>query len=318
MSQLIRNNVKSASLNWIKNFNNGDVQACIDRYLPSAIMQVYPFGKFNSKQEISDFWLNFAKSNPTDLVYKNIQIKVLNKKQAILSANWSMNIASGIISKELWTLADDGQWYLEEDDFSVLTQLTEPLNEKQRTALVLVDFQNDYFEGGKFQLEETEKAANQASKLLSKFRDENLPVIHIQHIFEDEQATFFAPDTIGIEIHHSVAPKDNEVVIVKHYIDSFTDTDLEQTLIELGIHNLVIVGAMAQACVQTICRSATHKGYQCTVIEDAIAAPKLAYKDESFEGKQIIAANLLSLTFGGAKVCTLDDYLTNLHNSSLQ
>ena len=258
MSQSIRKQVMQASQKWVKSFNNGDVKTCINTYSSNAVMKVHPFGCFNSKSEISDFWLNFAKSNPTDLVYKNVQIKVLSATQAVLSANWSMNIASGFITKELWTLESDGKWYLEDDDFSVLTQLTEPLMDDKRTALILVDFQNDYFEGGKFQLEETEHAANQASKLLNKFRDENLPVIHIQHIFEDEQATFFAPDTKGIEIHHSVAPKDNEIVIVKHYIDSFTDTALEQTLIELGIHNLVIVGAMAQACVQTICRTATH------------------------------------------------------------
>ena len=186
MSQSIRNEVMQASQNWINSFNNGDVNACIERYTSNAFMQVHPFGRFNSKSEISDFWQGFAKSNPTDLVYKNVQINVLSATQAILSANWSMNIASGFITKELWILAEDGQWYLEEDDFSVLTQLTEPLTEDKRTALVLVDFQNDYFEGGKFPLEESKQAAMQAGKLLNKFRDQNLPVIHIQHIFKDE------------------------------------------------------------------------------------------------------------------------------------
>jgi len=311
MSQSIRKDVMNASQNWINSFNSGDIQACINRYLPDAFMQVHPFGKFNSKQEISDFWQTFAKSNPSNLVYKNVQIKILNERQAILSANWSMNIVSGFISKELWTLADDGQWYLAEDDFSVLTQLTEPLTDEKRTALVLVDFQNDYFEGGKFELEATEQAATQASKLLSYFRKKNQPVIHIQHIFNDEKSQFFAPNSLGIEIHPSVFPKENETIIVKHHIDSFTQTALEQTLIELGVHNLVIVGAMAQACVQTICRTATHKGYACTVVEDAIAAPKLVYKDESFSGKQMVAANLLSLTFGGADISSVDSWFNN-------
>jgi len=308
MSQTIRNEVMQASKNWINNFNKGDVKACIDRYSSTSFMQVHPFGRFNSKSEISDFWQSFAKSNPSDLVYKNVQIKVLNATQAILSANWSMNIASGFITKELWTLAEDGQWYLEEDDFSVLTQLTEPLTEDKRTALVLVDFQNDYFKGGKFQLEATEQAAVQAGKLLNLFRNNHQPVIHIQHIFKDHSSPFFAPNTNGIEIHHSVAPKGKEIVIVKHHIDSFTETDLEQTLVELGIHNLVIVGAMAQACVQTICRTATHKGYECTVIEDAIAAPKLAYKNNQFDGKEIVAANLLSLTFGGTQISCVEEW----------
>ncbi|PKH86313.1 cysteine hydrolase family protein [Colwellia sp. Bg11-28] len=304
----IRNNVMQASAQWISDFNQGNVQTCINRYLPSATMQVHPFGKFTSIEAITDFWLEFAKSNPSDLVYRNIEIKVLNDRQTVLSANWRMNIASGFISKELWTLAEDGQWYLEEDDFTVLAQHTKPVDDK-RTALVLVDLQNDYFSGGRFELDNTDFAAKQASQLLAHFRQKELPVIHIQHLFEETNAAFFSANTVGAEIESSVKPTANEPVIIKHQIDSFIETTLEQTLIELGIDNLVIVGAMAQACVQTICRSAVNKGYKCQVISDAIAAPKLEYQQHSFTGEQLVAANLLSLSFGGADITDTKGWL---------
>ena len=84
---------------------------------------------------------------------------------------------------------------------------------------------------------------------------------------------------------------------------------MEQTLVELGIDNLIIVGAMAQACVQTICRSAVNKGYKCQVISDAIAAPKLEYKQHTFTGEQLVAANLLSLSFGGADITETKQWL---------
>ncbi|WP_019612785.1 isochorismatase family protein [Psychromonas ossibalaenae] len=311
MSQLIRNAVMQASRQWIALFNEGDTQACIDRYLPDASMQVSPFGSFAGRKAIGEFWLQFAQSKPGNLVYRNVQIKVLDEKQAVLSANWSMNICSGFISKELWTLADDGQWYLQEDDFSVLTQLSTPLPDAQRTALVLVDLQNDYFSGGRFELQETAQAADQAKILLDHFREQQLPVIHIQHIFEDADAPFFAAGSEGVEIESRMAPATGETVIVKHQIDSFINTALEQTLVELGIEKLVITGAMAQACVQTICRSAVNKGYPCTVIEDAIAAPVLQYQDHSFTGKQIVAANLLSLSFAGAEIQTTQAWLAD-------
>ena len=302
MSQSIRQSVMHASQQWIANFNQGNIQACIDRYTVNASMQVSPFGRFQGIGAIGEFWHGFAQHKPGELVYRNVEIKVLNPKAAILSANFSMNIVSGFISKELWVLADDGQWYLEEDDFSVLTQLEAPLAKEQRTALVLVDLQNDYFPGGRFELATPIESTKKAKEILSHFRAKQLPVIHIQHIFEDESAPFFAPHTTGIEIENSVAPIKGEPVIVKHQIDSFIDTALEQTLVELGIDKLVIVGAMAQACVQTICRSAVNKGYQCEVIEDGVAAPALEYGEHNFSGAEIIAANMLSLTFGGAKI----------------
>ncbi|GGI87932.1 hypothetical protein GCM10007978_27090 [Shewanella hanedai] len=309
MSQSIRQSVMQASREWIANFNLGNVQACIERYLPEANMQVSPFGRFDGRDAIGAFWSEFAKSGPTQLVYRNVEIKVLNDKQAILSANWSMNIASGFISKELWTLSDDGQWYLAEDDFSVLTQLAAPLEQHMRTSLVLVDLQNDYFPGGRFPLDNTDEATKQAKTLLTHFREQGLPVIHIQHIFEDENAAFFTDNTPGIEIALSVAPQKSEPLVVKHQVDSFIDTSLEQTLVELGIEKLVIVGAMAQACVQTIARSATNKGYHCEVISDAIAAPTLGYGEHDFSGEQLVAANLLSLSFGGAEAITTAEWL---------
>ena len=42
MSQSIRKEVMQASQNWINSFNNGDVNACIDRYTSNAFMQVHP------------------------------------------------------------------------------------------------------------------------------------------------------------------------------------------------------------------------------------------------------------------------------------
>ncbi len=310
MNQSIRQAVMQASQQWIADFNSGNFAACLARYQAKATMSVSPFGRFEGIEQISSFWTEFAKSAPAELVYRNVQIKVLNEKQAVLSANWSMNIASGFISKELWSLANDGQWYLQEDDFSVLTQLEQPLEKAERTALVLVDLQNDYYSGGKFELQGIDAATEQARILLTHFRAHDLPVIHIQHIFKDSVAPFFNENTHGIEIETRVAPLDDEPVIVKHAIDSFTDTDLEQTLVKLGIEKLVVVGAMAQACVQTICRTATHKGYECEVIADAIAAPQLTHPVQDFSGEQLVAANLISLSFGGAQAYSLHDWLS--------
>ncbi len=300
MTNLIQQQVMQASQQWIANFNQGKFEACINTYSSDAHMQVHPFGIFTTFNEIKEFWLTFANSHPADLVYRNIEIKVLNDKQAILSASWRMNIASGFISKELWTLADDGCWYLTQDDFTVLTQLTAAKPIKERTALLLVDLQNDYFDFGRFPLEQINDATHNALLLLSHFRKEALPIIHIQHIFKDSQAPFFACGSEGVNIHQSVKPIENEIVIVKHQIDSFIDTELDQKLIELGIDKLVVVGAMAQACIQTLCRTATFKGYQCQLVEDAIAAPSLSRKEHNFTGAQLVSANILSLSFGGA------------------
>lgn len=50
------------------------------------------------------------------------------------------------------------------------------------TALILIDIQNDYFEGGAMALVGMDAAAANAAKALAQFRARGLPVVHIQHL----------------------------------------------------------------------------------------------------------------------------------------
>lgn len=90
-----------------------------------------------------------------------------------------------------------------------------------KTALVLIDIQNDYFKGGANELVGQEAAAKNAAKILALFRRRNLPVFHVQYIATRAGATFFLPNTCGAQIYELVAPLPREPVIVKHAPDSF-------------------------------------------------------------------------------------------------
>jgi nicotinamidase-related amidase len=94
------------------------------------------------------------------------------------------------------------------------------------TALLLIDIQNDYFPGGKMELEGSIDASLQAREILAFFREKGLPVVHIQHVATRGGATFFLPDTEGVKIHQNVEPLPDEVVFPKNYPNSFRDTPL--------------------------------------------------------------------------------------------
>ena len=85
------------------------------------------------------------------------------------------------------------------------------------TGLILVDIQNDYFAGGRMELEGMDAAGEKAGQLLAFFRKNQWPTFHIQHISNYEGATFFLPETKGAEIHSVIQPHPNESVIQKHY-----------------------------------------------------------------------------------------------------
>ena len=123
-------------------------------------------------------------------------------------------------------------------------------------ALLLIDIQNDYFPGGAMELEGSPLAGRKAGELLQAFRRASKPVVHVQHVSTRPGATFFLPDTKGVEIHESVAPLQGETVIRKHHPNSFRDTPLLEHLRGHGVAELVIAGMMTQMCVDSSTRAA--------------------------------------------------------------
>ncbi len=51
-----------------------------------------------------------------------------------------------------------------------------------------------------------DKASENTRLVLEKFRKENNPIVHVQHIATHSGATFFLPNSKGAEIHPNVTP----------------------------------------------------------------------------------------------------------------
>ena len=146
-----------------------------------------------------------------------------------------------------------------------------------KTALLLIDIQNDYFAGGRNPLVNAEQAADQAKRALAYFRSKNLPTFHIQHISLQDGATIFLPDTGGCKIYQGVFPMQGEPVIVKHTPDSFFQTDLHEQLTAQNVEQLYICGMMSHMCIDTSVRAAKRLGYSVCVLEDACATKDLVW-----------------------------------------
>ncbi len=155
----------------------------------------------------------------------------------------------------------------------------------KKTALILVDIQNDYFPGGAMELVGSVDAGKNAGLLLSAARKADIPVFHIRHISNRPGATFFLPGTPGSEIAGPVRPKEGEVVIQKELPNSFKNTDLLDHLRREAITDLIIAGMMTHMCIDSTCRAAADLGFSCTLVNDACAT-----RDLSFEGSTISAA----------------------------
>ena len=173
-------------------------------------------------------------------------------------------------------------------------------------ALVLIDIQNDYFPGGAMELVGSPAAAERARVLLDAFRAARLPVIHMQHVSLRPGATFFLPDTPGVEIHERVAPAAGETVIRKHYPNSFRETGLLEHLRREQVSELVIGGMMTHMCVDSSTRAAVDLGFKCTLAGDACATRALALEGTTVPAESVHTAFLAALNGLFARVTSAE------------
>jgi nicotinamidase-related amidase len=176
-------------------------------------------------------------------------------------------------------------------------------------ALILVDLQNDYFPGGLMELVGAQAAAGQAAQLLRRFRDRALPVFHVRHVADRPGATFFLPGTPGADIHAAVAPAPGEPVVVKHFPNSFRDTDLLERLRGAGVAELTICGAMSHMCIDATARAAADLGFACRVAHDACATRALAFGAVTVPAAQVHAAYMAALSAVYAQVLATAELL---------
>lgn len=170
------------------------------------------------------------------------------------------------------------------------------------TALLLIDIQNDYFPGGAMELAGSREAGQRAAVLLTAFRSRALPAIHVQHVSTRPGATFFLPDTRGVEIHECVAPQTGETIIRKHFPNSFRETALLDHLRGRKIDTLVIGGMMTHMCVDTTVRAAFDLGFVCRLAHDACATRALAFGGATVAAADVQTAFIASLNGLFAKV----------------
>jgi len=171
-----------------------------------------------------------------------------------------------------------------------------------KPALIIIDIQNDYFPGGKMELEGSPEASLQAAKLLEVFRARTLPLVHVQHVSNRPGAGFFLPDTEGVNIHASVAPRPGETVVQKNFPNSFRGTPLLEHLRGLGVDHLVIAGMMTHMCVDATTRAAFDLGFSCSLAHDACATRAIAFGEQRVPAAQVHTAFLAALNGLYAKV----------------
>ncbi|MGX9143224.1 isochorismatase family cysteine hydrolase [Mesorhizobium sp. 128a] len=171
-----------------------------------------------------------------------------------------------------------------------------PSYKAELTALLLVDPYNDFLsEGGKVfphlqpiadevglldnlrRLVHTARAAGIQVAIVPHHRWEPGDYHDWHHPSPSQQLIMkghhFARGEWGGEWHPDFEPMPGDIIAQEHWGSSgFANTDLDLRLKQRGISHVIVVGLLANTCVEATARYAQELGYHVTLVRDATAA----------------------------------------------
>lgn len=168
--------------------------------------------------------------------------------------------------------------------------------EPQITALLCIDFYNDFLsDGGKIwpEVKETAEEVGLLDNLravVAAARAAGITIFHVPHhrwepgaydgwkYTTEFQAAgdrnkVFAKDTWGGSFHEDFPVRDGDVLVTEHWASSgFPNTNLDYQLRRHGKEKIICIGMIANTCLEATARIGSELGYHVTLVRDATAA----------------------------------------------
>lgn len=149
----------------------------------------------------------------------------------------------------------------------------------QKTALIVVDMQNDFVkEGGSLVVPDAEGTIPAVQRLLQMARESGMKVVFSQDTHTDGDPEWeIWPEHVregswGWQIVDELQPHENETVIRKVRYDAFYGTHLDHFLRLWDVDRLVICGTVANICVHYTAASGALRWYDVVIPKDATSA----------------------------------------------
>ncbi len=177
------------------------------------------------------------------------------------------------------------------------------------TALIVVDMQNDFgSEGGMFHragidISMIRAAIAPTARTLAAARVAGIRIVYLKMAFKPDMSDAGPPDspncarhlrlgagkavrapdgresrilirdTWNTDIVQELAPRAGDVVLYKHRISGFFETELDSILKRSGTKYLLVTGCTTSVCVESTIRDAMFRDYSCVLLKDCTGEP---------------------------------------------
>lgn len=172
------------------------------------------------------------------------------------------------------------------------------MHQKHSSALLVIDVQRQLFEEAT-PVYHAEQLIRNINFLISKARNEGVPVIFVQHSSD----TYMIYGSGGWQLHPQIQPVAGEPIIHKIVGNAFEATNLKAELEKRAVNAVVITGMVTHGCVKATCLGALKEGYQVVLVSDGHSnfskdAPAIIEKwNRDFSKKGAVVVETKSVTF---------------------
>jgi nicotinamidase-related amidase len=181
-----------------------------------------------------------------------------------------------------------------------------------RRALVVIDVQNDYFDGPlEIQYPPREDSLARIVSAMDVAAEHELPVVVVRHELP-EGAPVFAAGSAGQALHPDVEKRTTDTAkqVTKSNASVFSGTDVASWLGDNGIDCITLVGYMTNNCVLGTAAAAEDLGIAVEVLSDATGAINIVNDAGSASAQQVHETVMALLNSNFAAVATTATWTT--------
>ena len=191
-----------------------------------------------------------------------------------------------------------------------------------RTALINVDLQRCFVEGGPLASPDGLAMVERVNRLARVCRQAGALVVHTRVAIKPDRSnagvmTELMPDFIiglvtegaaSAELHDALEVDPADIILGKPRYGAFHGTDLEQILRSRGIDTVIITGIATNICCETTAREASQHDFRVFFVSDGTATMEMG----GVPAEDLQRATCASLGQVFAEVVTLDDILARI------
>lgn len=187
-------------------------------------------------------------------------------------------------------------------------------------ALILIDFINEivHLDGklaakGYADYMQEFKVIEKLNTAIQKARSEGLLIIHVKVGFSEDyteqpkSSPLFSKvheyqalklNTWATEFHKDLDVQSSDIIVIKHRVNAFFNTELDTILKERKIDSLYIAGVATDLAVSNTARDAHDRDYNVTILKDCCAAANQADHDSA-----LLSLSKIAIIQDSSEIC---------------